>query len=231
MAGFSLQPRANFDTQLRKGVVDGATKEWFARIAFNASKIIQKLGDLLVYSFESTEVAKALRGGGGGDDLPAHLGMSDTTANQMVDAMSDIIRKSVTLITQPSNTGGIVKINAVSTDYAEFFSVPGASYVSSPSNITIPVMQWLLIDPTIDIGQAAYEIVFLGEGGSGIDARIEKVSRSGRAIMVDLEKLGGGGGYVLPAIVRGGAGANFIEFAIRQPNIAQQAAKIVMANV
>lgn len=230
MAQISLVPSPNFVAQLKRGVLKSATKEIFNRIAFNSSKIIQQVGNLLALSFESTEVAQALRGNSL-DDLPAHFGLSDSEANQLVAAMSQVIRQSVTISTMPANAGGIIKINAVSTDYAAFLELPDAEYVSSPSNISIPVMRWLLIDPDIDVGQAAYDIVFLGDGGQSLDDRIEKVSRSGRAIMVTLERLGGGGGYVLPAIVRGNAGANFIEFALRQPNVASEIVKIVMKNI
>lgn len=227
MALIKIQPAANFLSQLQRGILKAGTKELFNRIAFNSSKIIQRVGTLLTTSFEATEVVQALRGNSA-EDLPAHFGLSDARANQLVLSMSQVIRESISIITKSTNTGGIITINAVSIDYSEFFDLPGAAYSSHPSEITIPVMRWLLIDPDIDIGQAAYEIVFLGEGGSSIDARIEKVSRSGRAIMVSLDQLGGGGGYVLPAIVRGNAGSNFIEFALRQPGIAQEIANIVV---
>ncbi len=230
MAQVSLVPGSNFTAQLKRGVLKSVTKEIFNRIAFNSSKIIQQVGNLLALSFESTEVAQALRGNSL-DDLPAHFGLSDSEANQLVVSMSQVIRQSISITTSPANTGGIINVNAVPTDYAAFLELPNAKYVSSPSNISIPVMAWLLLDPDIDIGQAAFDIVFLGDGGQSFDDRIEKVSRSGRAIMVTLERLGGGGGYILPAIVRGNAGANFIEFALRQPNVASEITKIVVQNI
>ncbi len=86
------------------------------------------------------------------------------------------------------------------------------------------------MDPSIDIGQAAYDIVFQGEGKK-FDVRIQKVSRSGRAIMVSLIALGGGGGYVLPDIISGQGGQNFIEMTLGQKGVAMEAATILMKKV
>lgn len=229
MPGFKLEPTPAFISQLRKGVLQQGSRQLFTRVAFNSSIIIQKVGNLLVTIFEGTAVAKGLREGP--DDLAAHFGLSDGGADQLASSMAEVIRQSVSIITQPTDMGGIIKIRAIPIDYAAFFSLPGASYVSQPSNLTIPVMRWMLIDPNIDVGQAAFDIVFSGEESAAIDARIEKVSRSGRAIMVSLKQLGGGGGYVLPEIVRGNAGENFLEFVIRQPNVAQQVVQIVLGSV
>ncbi len=230
MANFKLQPGTNFISQLRKGVLRQGSKKIFTRVAFNSANIIQKIGNFLATIFEGTDVAQGLRGGGS-DDLAAHFGLSDAMADNLASAMAEVIRQSISITNIPTNQGGVIQIRAISMDYAAFFGLPGAEYLSHPSNITIPVMRWLLVDPNIDIGQAAYDIVFSGEGNTAIDARIEKVSRSGRAIMVALEQLGGSGGYVLPEIVRGYAGENFLEFVIRQPGVAQQVAQIVVGSI
>jgi hypothetical protein len=230
MATFKLEPTSSFIPQLRKGVLQQGSRKFFNRIAFNSTIIIQNIGNFLATIFEGTEVARSLRGTGS-TDLAAHFGLSDSRADNLVSAMSEVIRQSVSIITKPTDSGGIVQIRAIPIDYSAFLGLPGAEYTSHPSNIIIPVMKWMLIDPDIDIGQAAYDIVFSGQENAAIDARIEKVSRSRRAIMVALEQLGGGSGYVLPAIIRGNAGTNFIEFVIRQPGIAQQVAKIVMGSV
>ncbi len=230
MASFILIPGPNFTSQLRQGVLRAGSRQFFTRVAFNSATIIQKIGDFLITAFENTEIAQALRGNGS-DDLAAHFGLTDGQANSLVDSMGAIIRGSVLISTKPTDAGGIVQIRAIPIDYAAFLALSDGEYVSEPSGITIPVMKWLLLDPNIDIGQAAFDIVFSGERGSAIDARIDKISRSGRAIMVSLEQLGGGGGYVLPEIVRGNAGENFIEFVIRQPGVAQEVAKIVIGSV
>jgi hypothetical protein len=202
----------------------------FARVAITKGKVIsQEIGEMLVKTFNNSNVARALRGQGG-EDLPAHFGLSDGNANALVDGMGDLIRKSVRIVSQGGVDTASLRIQAVPDDWNEYLSLPGAQYISQPSNITIPVAKWLLIDPGIDIGQAAYDIVFEGEG-DGFDARIQKVSRSGRAIMVSIEALGGGGGYVLPGIVAGQSGQNFIEFTLGQSSVATEAAAILMKKV
>ncbi len=230
MTNFNLIPSSNFTQQLKNGVVRQGSKKIFTKLAFNTQKIINKLGNFLVDTFENTDVARSLRGGGS-TDLPSHFGLSDSNANKMVDDMGDIIRKSISLGTKLSQSGGVIQIRAINADFTEFLSIPNASYVSQPSNATIPVVRWMLLDPNIDIGQAAYDIVFKGEGGSVVDAAIQKRSRSGRAIMVTLEQLGGGSSYVLPSIIRGSAGKNFIEFAIGQKGVAEKAAQIVIEGI
>lgn len=228
---FNIQPTSQTKTQILNGVkLDGS--RLFARIAIVKGKAIsQSIGDMLVKRFNATEVAKALRGQGGGvNDLPAHFGLSDSTANALVDGMGELIRKSVRIVSQNSGDSVVVRIQAVEDDWEQYLTLPGAQYVSYPSKITIPVARWLLIDPNIDIGQAAYDIVFEGED-KHFDARIQKVSRSGRAIMVSLKALGGGGGYVLPDIVSGKAGQNFIEYTLGQPGVAKEAANVLIKAV
>ncbi len=230
MTNFNLIPGSNFTQQLLNGVRQQGSKKIFNKLAFNASKISNQIGDFLVEIFESTDVARSLRGNGI-IDLPAHFGLSSSSANQLVSNMGDVIKRSVSLGTKLSQKGGVIQIRAIDNSFSQFLSLPNASYTSSPSNVTIPVMRWMLIDPDIDVGQAAYDIVFQGEGGSAIDITIQKKSRSGRAIMVTLEQLGGGSPYVLPSIVRGSAGKNFIEFVIRKQGVAEKAAQIVIAGV
>ena len=50
--------------------------------------------------------------------------------------------------------------------------------------------------------------------------------------MVSLKALGGGGGgYVLPSIISGQAGQNFIEMALGQPDVAKRAADIFIKRI
>jgi len=227
---FNIEPTASTMNQLAKGVAQGGSRIWTGRAMAHAPAIGKRIGDMLVKTFNDTPVAKALRGKGG-DDLPAHFGLDDGTANGLADGMGELIRSSVHLMSQSTGKGtASIRIQAVSANWQEYLALPGAQYTASPSNITIPVAKWLLIDPSIDVGQASYDIVFKGEDAK-FDARIDKVSRSGRAIMVTLQALGGGGGYVLPAIISGQAGANFIEYALGQPMVAREAAKILIEKV
>lgn len=223
---FKIEPTTNTMTQLMKGVRKEGSRIWAGRAMARAPAIRTGIGTMLVKKFNNTVVAKSLRGQGS-EDLPAHFGLNDSMANALADGMAELIQTSVRLLSQ--SAGGMVslRIQAIETNWDKYLSLPGAQYVSSPSNVLIPVVKWLLMDPSIDIGQAAYDIVFKGENEK-FDMRIQKVSRSGRAIMVSLEALGGGGGYVLPSIISGQAGQNFIEYALGQPGVAMQAAAILM---
>lgn len=226
---FSVQLTSKTMVQLTKGVKRAGSRAWVGRVAAQANAISKGVGNMLVGKFNNSTVAKALRGSGS-EDLPAHLGLDDSTANALVDGMAELIRTSVHILS--GGTGGVmsIKIQAVEKNWNEYLGLPGASYLAKPSNIVIPVAKWLLVDPSIDVGQAAYDIVFEGEDEK-IDARIQKVSRSGRAIMVALSTLGGGGGYVLPGIVSGQGGKNFIEYTLGQKGVAIESANILMKKV
>ena len=225
MAIIRIKPVAGFEAQLRNGVSTSMFKILDGKFAINAQKIFEQIGDYIVSIFEKTDVAKSLRGNGS-VDLPAHFGLSDSQANELVDGMSNILINSVSLQSKITPDGGSLIIKVVETDWEKYLSLPGAQYISQPSNVTVPVLAWCLLDPNIDIGQAAYEIVF--EGSPRFNAQ---VSRSGRAIMVSLESLGGGNGYVLPDIIRQTGSANFIEFAIGQSRVAENIGLLVMTKI
>lgn len=226
---FSIQPSATMLSQLTNGVRKEGSKAMVGAIFANGQSISKNISIMLISKFNESDVAKSLRGQGS-TDLAAHFGLNDSLAGGLADGMANLIGKSVQLV--GFSTGGFasIRIQAVEDDWNQYLSLPGAKHISQPSNIEIPVVKWLLIDPNIDIGQAAYDIVFEGEG-SNFDARIQKVSRSGRAIMVSLEALGGGGGYVLPSIVSGQGGENFIEHTLRQKGVALAATNIVIKKI
>jgi len=226
MAIIRIQPGAGFEQQLRDGVSTNMFKILDGKFAINAQKIFEQVGDYMVNIFEKTDVVKSLRGNGS-VDLPAHFGLNDGQANELVDGMVNILINSISLQSKITQNGGSLIVKAVQTDWESYLSLPGAQYISQPSNATIPVLEWMLIDPNIDIGQAAYSIVFEGEPRFN-----SKVSRSGRAIMVSLNSLGGGGtGYVLPDIIRKTGSANFIEHAIGQPQVAENIGLLVMTKL
>ncbi len=224
-----IQFASNTRDQLIKGVIRHGSRA-FARSVISKGQVITTgISTMLVKAFNNSDVARALRGQGA-TDLPAHFGLSDSDANSLADGMAGIIGKSVRLISKRIGGSVSIRIQAVSKDWNLYLGLPGAQYISRPSNITIPIAKWLLIDPNIDIGQAAYDIVFLGDDKK-LDVRIQKVSRSGRAIMVSLESLGGSGGYVLPDIVSGRGGQNFIEYTLGKPGIAKEAVNILMSKI
>lgn len=228
MAIIKILPGSNFDKQLSEGALKFGSIAANNRVALNFKQIASDVGNFIADTASQTEVMKSLRGQGG-VDLPAHFGLSDGDANGLVEGMLNIIRESVVVgfNTQHANGRGTIIIQAIESDFQKFLELPGAKYVSQPSNIIIPVMEWMLLDPSIDASTAAYQIVF-----SGDKFFRSKNSRSGRAIMVSLQKMGGGAGYVLPSIIsRMGGGANFIENAISQPGIAQKCAEIVVGKL
>lgn len=226
---FQIQPTTNTIAQLTKGIRKEGSKIFVGRALANAAAISTEIGNMLVNTFNNTAVAKSLRGQGS-EDLPAHLGLDDSTANSLVDGMAELIRTSVRILSKGHGDTVILTIQAVEKNWENYLSLPGAQYISHPSNIVIPVVKWLLMDPSIDVGAAAYDIIFKGEYKK-FDVQIQKISRSGRAIMVSLATLGGGGGYVLPSIISGQAGQNFIAYNLGQPGIAQKAAAILIKKV
>lgn len=224
-----IQPTVKTMAQLVKGVNREGSKILVGRALAHASDISNGIGNMLVSKFNNTAVAKALRGQGV-EDLPAHLGLNNSTANALVDGMANIIRTSVRILSRSRGNTVSLKIQAVENDWNQYLTLPGAQHISYPSKIIIPVVRWLLMDPSIDIGAAAYQIVFSGKSEQ-FDVQIQKASRSGRAIMVSLAKLGGGGGYVLPDIISGQGGQNFIEYTLGQPGVAMEAAAILIKKV
>lgn len=225
----TIQFASNTMAQLNKGVINHGSRAFARSVISRGQVITTAIATMLIKVFNKSEVAKALRGQGG-TDLPAHFGLSDSVASSLANGMAVLIGQSVRLVSKRTGGSVSIRIQAVRRDWNEYLSIPGAEYRSQPSNITIPVARWLLVDPTIDIGQAAYDIVFLGEDNK-LDVRIQKASRSGRAIMVSLDSLGGSGGYVLPGIVSGHGGQNFIEYTLGQPGIAKEAANILMSKI
>lgn len=221
-----ILPGNNFDIQLKNGVLTEATRLIGVKALANFPTLKIKIGQLLAGIFLKTEVARSLLGGGT-TDLSAHLGLRPGEAEGLVNGMKNILQNSVTMITSLKKEK-VIQIRAVEADFGAFRVLPGASHINKRSGILIPVIDWMLIDPDIDIGQAAFNIVFSGDFGGKFDATIQQGSRSTKAIMVSLETLGGGGGYVLPAILRQSGGKNFIEAALRQQGVVDEIGKILL---
>ena len=151
---FRIQPTAKTITQLIKGVRGEGSRRWAGRAMARAPLIRADIGAMLVRKFNNTVVARSLRGQGS-EDLPAHFGLDNSSANALVDGMAELIRTSVRTLSQSTCGAVSLRIQAVENNWSNYLSLPGAQYMSRPSNILIPVVKWLLIDPTIDFGQAA----------------------------------------------------------------------------
>lgn len=217
----------NLSQQLKAGVEKDLAQQVNSAVAVRSNIAISVIGELLVNVLRNTPVITSLKYRTP-EDLPAHFGLSDSVANTMADRMLDIVAKSVSLVT---NLGKMrVGIQAVESSYREFLFIPGAAYISGPSAIFIPVMRWMLLDPTIDIGQAAYDIVFSGD--SRVDpAEVETYSRSGRAVMKALKTLPFGSSYTLPSILWEGAGDNFIHYTLGQEGVVRQVAELAFKTI
>ena len=229
MAKLILQIKtpAGFTNQLRDGVKSSAVGRIIRAVRVRQGRIVSLIGGYLADQFNQTPVAQALRGGSS-VDLPAHFGLSDAQASALADGMAGLIRDAVEIIPTQHKAGGHIRVTAVPKVWEKYAQLTGGTYRSHPSGVLIPVAKWMLIDPEIDVGQAAYSIVW--EGGAYSSA-IAKHSRSGRALMVKLGLPEANQPYVLPAIVHKQAGQNFIEYTLGQPGIAQQAAKLLMTNL
>lgn len=225
----TIIPAPGFDTQLKNGVLTDSINLIKNKVSAGFNSLKNSIGNVIIEEFNNTNVVKSLLFGSP-IDLQAHFGLSDSEANGLVAGMIKIIKNSVQIIVS-NDRNKVVQIRAIEDSFTEFLSLPGASVISKPSNIRIPIMEWMLLDPNIDIGQAAFDIVFKGENGGKFDVSIEKFSRSGNAIMISLETLGGGGGYVLPDIIRGKAGKNFIEFAIVQQSVIDRIGELLFKRI
>lgn len=218
-------PVSNFDAQLRQGVLNSSIRLITQRVLINSQAIKTEIGRLLVRVFIQTEVVGSLLGGGT-TDLSAHLGLRPGEAASLVDGMKNIIQNSVKLITS-NKRSKVIQIRAIESDFSAFRALPEAEHINRRSGISVPVIDWMLLDPDIDIGQAAFDIVFRGDFGGKFDSTISETSRSKRAIMVALSNLSGGSSYVLPAILRQSGGKNFIEAVIRQQGVVDEIGKIL----
>ena len=229
MAKLILQIKTptGFMKQLHHGVKSGAARRLVDAVRARQERLVSLIGGYLADRFNQTPVAQALRGGSS-VDLPAHFGLTDAQASALTDGMAGLIRNSVEIIPTRRKAGGHIKIRAVQKEWEKYAQLTGGSYRSQPSGALIPVAKWMLVDPEIDIGQAAYSIVW--DGGAHSSA-IARHSRSGRALMVKLGLPEANQPYVLPAIVHKQAGQNFIEYTLGQPGVAQQAAKLLMVNL
>ena len=225
MSSIKIIPASNFDIQLRQGVLNRSIQLIAQRTLINSQTIRAEIGRLLVRVFVETEVVRSLLGGGT-TDLSAHLGLRSGEATSLVNGMKNIIQNSVRVITS-NKISKVVQIRAIESDFNAFRTLPEAAHINRRSGISVPVIDWMLLDPDIDIGQAAFDIVFQGDFGGKFDSTISKVSRSRKAIMVALENLSGGSSYVLPAILRQSGGKNFIEAVVRQRGVVDRIGRIL----
>lgn len=219
-------PTNQFDAQFAIGVRREAASKITKKIIGSVGAIKKSVGEVLVVIFRNTPVVQGLTGGGA-VDLQAHLGLRPGEGSSFAAGMQNVILDEIN-ITTSNDPNKIIKLTAIDASYSRMIVLPGASHTNQQTGTTVPVGEWILVDPDIDIGQAAFDIVFKGGEGGKFDKAIQQGSRSGRAIMVALQSLGGGPGYVLPAVVRGDGGKNFIEVAMQTQKVADRIGQIIL---
>ncbi len=152
---FSLN-RATTVRSLNKEV----TKQFRNLFVSKKSAILGQIRQLLVSSVANTDVFAGLQGAFPNDpdkDLQASFGLTSSQAGSVTQNMLNIISQSVkdTIVGSQGTTLFIVEIKAIDDKFNEFLSIPGASFVSQPSNSAVPWMTWLLINPFVDFPSTA----------------------------------------------------------------------------
>lgn len=202
----------------------------FDRLFVRQSSLLSQIGDLLAKEFAGSAVgATLLDPGTESGDLIGHLGISTSQSRELGTAMMALIRGSVSL--QAGKRQTVIRVTAVSRDWNAYRSLPYAQYVSKQSGATIPVSDWLLVNPEIDVGQAEYDIAWKDD--SPFPDRSFKNSRSGIAVMIRQAKWGANwsGPWKLPTWVHKIGGENFIEYTLGQTGVASAVGKILLEHV
>jgi hypothetical protein len=216
---WSLKLLPQADKQLRIGSKNAIAIKLSQRMRSRWASISQGIGTMLSSVLETSEVISSLRGGSS-VDLPAHLGLTDQLAAALADGMVNMMHTGIIYNAIRSGEKFIINIQAVPRAWEAYRSLPGGEYISvnrhTGTSIVIPVAQWMLVNPNLDIGQLQYSILFAGDTARDIST----ISRSGRAIMVKIGTPESGEPYFLPGILQQKLGKNFIEYVIGQPQIA-----------
>lgn len=236
----SLELSGNWDKAVRAGINTRMAELVWERCLFRSQNICLNIGEYLATVFNATPVAKALRGElpGTDNDLAAHFGLTNDQAAALAEDMATVIRESVRLREnrRPGEFPVLIEIAAIRRGYNEFLELPNAEYVSKGG--LVPLMRWMLLDPSIDPVTALYEIVFGQDATTAFGLTVVlRNSRSGRAIMLLPDKVAKlrfltSGPYVLPDLLqRMGEEENFIEYAVNQPGAALECMNILVANL
>ncbi len=226
MSRLTLQFSLNRETTSRS-LNKEVTKQFRNLFVSKKSTILGQIRQLLVSSVANTDVFAGLQGAFPNDpdkDLQASFGLTSSQAASITQNMLSIIAGSVkdTIVGSEGNTLFIVEIKAIDDKFNEFLSLPGASFVSTPSNSVVPWMTWLLIDPFTSIDKA-FGIVFQ----QGLSVSDLGRSRSGRALMRKLGVLLNSGQlvdipYFVPALGRPQGPINFIADVVNSDKVKQR---------
>lgn len=226
MSRFNLQFSLVKNTTTRS-INKEVAKQFRSLFVSKKSTILGQIRQLLVSSVANTDVFAGLQGAFPNDpsrDLQASFGLTGSQASSVTQNMLNVISQSVkdTIVGPKGTTLFIVEIKAIDDKFNEFLSIPGASFVSQPSNASVPWMTWLLINPFVDL-PAAFGIVFQ----QGLSISDLNTSRSGRALMRQLGVLLSDGQaisvpYAVPALGRPQGPINFIADVVNSDKVKQR---------
>ncbi len=185
----------------------------------------------LIRAVRNSPEFKALVGGSRAPatDFEAQFGTGDIPAamNEMVDELANQVdaRFDIALSGQGKITGGII-LRLIEGDFEKAANVTGGTYVSKPSSSIIPWLRWILTagNTTID----NFGILF------DLTPRQTHASRTGRAIMVSLNTIGGQqlSHWTVPPMFQGDdINSNFITRALTQPRVIRKIEQIIQNNV
>jgi hypothetical protein len=233
---YNLQLAPGADAAFSQYAREQIVNEMRRRLLLNRSSILTKIMAYLKLTFWNTPVCKAMTGRDPSNDLAAEFGVTDHDMQMVAEHMAEVIGSSPMLIgpDQPfaftPGTVMVCEVKAVSADWPKYELGKRTAYPSEPSGMWIKWMQWMLEDPAIDFITAQFDIVYRGES-MFYDLRIEKKSRSGRAVMASLKQLEARGlakgGYLFPDICRPKANQNFLEYTFSQPGVGEHILNVV----
>lgn len=233
---WNLQLASGADAAFGQWAREQIITEMRRRLLVNRYQVLVKIMAYLKLTFWETPVCKAMTGRDPANDLPAEFGITDHEMTLVAEHMAEVIGSSAMLVgpeipyTSTPGSVMVAEIKAVSADWPKYELGNKTAYESSPSGRWIRWMRWMLEQPEIDFITAAFDIVYRGEN-LVIDTRIQKRSRSGRALMArisQLQKIGlDKGGYLFPDICRQKAGKNFLEYTFSQPGVGEHVLNIV----
>lgn len=235
MSRISLSLVLNESTT-RQSLNQELTKQLRSLFLAKKSIIVTDIKKIIRASLVGSEVFAGLLGGFPNDpekDLQAHFGLTNIEALSITKNMVDVAMNSVkdTVFIGSGKNLFVIEIVAVENSFADFLSIPGGSFTSSPSNKEVPWMTWLLINPLISIDQA-FGIVFQ----QGLRPSEVGKSRSGRALMKKLGVLSNSGQlvtdpYAVPTLGRPQGKINFIVDVLNKGSVKQAIIKIFQGHL
>lgn len=162
-------------TRLAKFIAQELGQQVKSRLDNANSQISIKIKDYLHNAFWQSEAVISMTTKGG--KLKEDLGLDSNINNKLEIVISKVLEK-IELVPKNIVYGNGVRISyilkALPFGYGDMLSLPGSSYISSPSGIEIPWMHWLLVRGPGILGRFVGRVTNAGQASR---------SRSGTALM------------------------------------------------